>query len=654
MAGKVSIEITKGALTGKTFEYDEKTRIFIGRQEDCGIVMPESKVSRYHCVLEITPPEVKLQDFYSLNGTFLNGEKIGQRDCEQSFEQARNEQSESEAFLLHDGDVVGLSSQCELICHIEADETCAKCGAALPPGKVYEGTVPDGEEYQPIYYSKDSKRICEDCHLKAEKARIDKLIAERKKKEDANRIAAEAAQAAAQEAERKRIAAQKAEAKQREKQQQDALDKKRKQDEAKQKEKEKQLAEEKAKRDREAEQKRIEAQNAEEARKKAEQQRIAAEQLAAEMAAQIAAKPQPKQKKCAGCGKPFTPKADDNDLCEICLNDRAKVMDAILMALLQGVGEAQEKPAGPSPVQGYDKVSLLGEGGMGEVWKVKEKKTGKYFALKTMLPQVAADENAKKLFLREASVGKCLKHKNVVKTYQTGCTNGVFYILMDLCEGGSVDGLMEKHGGKLPLELATYIILQVLAGLDYVHNMDIDVEIKKGIFGGTKEVHAKGVVHRDFKPGNIFLSDKSDHPVAMVADFGMAKAFNTAGLSSVSKTGSIMGTPVFMPRQQAMSFKYAKPEVDVWAAAASYYNMLTGAFPKNFRQGKNPWQIIVGESAVPIRERDRNIPPKLAAVIDKALVEQPEIGCKTAAALRRDIIAALPDNVKAAVKGVLK
>jgi serine/threonine-protein kinase len=268
-----------------------------------------------------------------------------------------------------------------------------------------------------------------------------------------------------------------------------------------------------------------------------------------------------------------------------------------------------------------------------------------------MLPAVQADENAVKLFLREASVAQALKHKNVVTTYQSGSANGVFYILMDLCEGGSVDGLMEKKGGKLSLEQASWIILQILSGLDYVHNVDLTAEIRKGIFKGTMD--AQGVVHRDFKPGNIFLSDHSEMPVAMVADFGMAKAFDAAGLSRITKTGTVMGTPVFMPRQQAIDFKYAKPEVDVWAAAASFYNMLTGAFPKNFRPGKNVWQIIVSEPAVPIRDRNAAIPQQLAAVIDKALREQPEIGYKSAAAFRKDIIAALPGNVKNAVKGVI-
>ncbi|NCB32035.1 MAG: serine/threonine protein kinase, partial [Clostridia bacterium] len=371
------------------------------------------------------------------------------------------------------------------------------------------------------------------------------------------------------------------------------------------------------------------------------------ERLAQELAARLAAKPS--KKECVGCGKSFTPKGTDNNLCEDCQADRGKVLDAVLRAMLGGM--PAEAPAKPSPLKGYQKIKLLGKGGMGEVWKVRAEATGKFFALKTMLPEVAADANAKRLFLREAEVGKFLSHKNIVSTHQAGCANGVFYILMDLCEGGSVDGLMEKRGGKLPLSLATWIILQVLTGLDYVHHVDMKVPIQKGLFKGTADAH--GIVHRDFKPGNIFLSGGTDYPIAMVADFGMAKAFDTAGLSRMTKSGTVMGTPVFMPRQQAIDFKYAKPEVDVWAAAASYYNMLTGQTPKNFRPGKNPWQIIVSEKSVPIRDRYASIPQPLATIIDKALEEQPAIGYSSAAALRRDIVAALPNDIKKAVKGVL-
>ena len=638
MSGKVIIEVTRGALAGKKYEYEGVEHIYVGRQDDCGIVLPEKTVSRYHCLLQIAPPDVKLQDFGSLNGTFLNEEKIGQRERTQTWEEGRALRHDE--YTIKDGDVLRLGKQCELLCRIEAPELCAVCGAVLPENAVNpisSGTLPDGDAG--LYYSPTGERICENCYLEAEKQRLMELLeaqkqaqleAERKEKERIAREKAEQERIAKEKAKQERLAKEKA-AKLAEEQ-------RRKEEENQRKEAER-LAREKAEREKKA---------AEEAAKREEAKRKEAERLQALLEAE-----KKKQKKCAQCGKMFIPKSSDQTLCPDCVNKRDEA-EVILKALLEAMIGGAAQSAEPSPVEGYEKVQRLGRGGMGEVWKVREKKTGKYFALKTMLPQMAINEQAKTLFLREAKVSEQLDHKNVVRTYKSGCANGVFYILMDLCEGGSVDSLMAKHGGKLCLEQATLITLQVLDGLEYVHNVKVDVDIKKGLFNSTKEVEAHGLVHRDFKPGNIFLADNTDYPVAKVADFGMAKAFETAGMSKVTKDGSAMGTPQFMPRQQAVNFRYSEPDVDVWAAAASYYNMLTGQFPRDFTPGKNPCMVLMTGGIVPIRQRDQSIPPKLAAVIDRALQEVPEIGYKSAATLRRDIIAALPEQVKKAVLGVLK
>ena len=556
MTAKVLLQITKGEKTGESFEFSEISRVLIGRQEDCRIVIPVKTVSRYHCLLEINPPAVRLQDFGSLNGTFINGKMIGQREQGMSWEAAKEQHHES--FDLHDGDVLGLGTQCEIKCTIKQLETCPICGKVLSDAPVDENaTLLASNKLPSVYMDEHGHRICESCWKK---------------------LQAERAEQAAQEALQRTMAEPRADA----------------------------------------------ARHDEPIR-------------------------------CKGCGKAFKPTAKDNNLCPACLSDQARVLDGVLAMLNVNAQKARQKQkaVGSSILTGYEKVSLLGKGGMGEVWKVREIETGQEYALKTMLPDMAMDEQAKQLFLREADICKCLRHTNVVKAYKTGCANGVFYILMDLCEGGSADDLIKKKGGRLSLNLATYIILQTLSGLDYVHNMDIDVEIQAGRYKGKKEITAKGIVHRDFKPGNIFLSDTSDHPTALVADFGMAKAFDAAGRSQISKTGAVMGTPVFMPKQQARDCKYAKPEVDIWAAAASYYYMLTGKFVKNFRPGVNIWQVLITEAAVPILDRDRSIPASLAAVIDRALAENPRLYYSSAAALRRDIITALPESIKNYCRGIL-
>jgi serine/threonine-protein kinase len=544
MKEKITIEIIKGEGAGQKFEYEDAERIFVGRQADCGIVLPEKTVSRYHCLLDINPPTVKLQDFGSLNGTFLNDVKIGQRERDKSWEEASRDAHKE--YELHDGDVIGIGKKCRLKCTVEEPDIMAISGA-------WDGTMPeaDEDEENPAAYDE-----------------IDLM---------GNEGAAEESEAVPEgpieTAEKERSEA---------------------------------------------------ADWPEEAVKVPEKE----QGTDSEAEPEEAPEEEPEQN---------NPKHDE---------EMDKILGELLMAILGG---KQERPVGPSPVEGFDKIALLGKGGMGEVWKVRENKTGKLYALKTMLPQIAGDKKARDMFLREAKLTEFLDHENVVRTYKTGFSNNVYYILMDICEGGSVDDLMKRYGGKLSLNLATFIILQALEGLEYVHNVPVQAEIvKRGLFGGRREklMDAKGLVHRDFKPGNIFLMDKSDHPVAKVADFGMAKAFQAAGFSTMSSEGMVKGTVPFMPRQQALDCRFAKPEVDVWAAAASYYYMLTGQFPKNFRQGVNMWQILVTESATPIRQRDPSVPERLAQVIDRALVERPVIGCNSAAALRYDIIRALPEGTR--------
>ena len=544
MKEKITIEIIKGEGAGQKFEYEDAERIFVGRQADCGIVLPEKTVSRYHCLLDINPPTVKLQDFGSLNGTFLNDVKIGQRERDKSWEEASRDAHKE--YELHDGDVIGIGKKCRLKCTVEEPDIMAISGA-------WDGTMPEADEDEENPAAYDG---------------IDLM---------GNEGAAEESEAVPEgpieTAEKERSEA---------------------------------------------------ADWPEEAEEKTGKEQGADSEAESEEEPKV----EPEQK---------DQKHDE---------EMDKILGELLIAILGG---KQERPVGPSPVEGFDKIALLGKGGMGEVWKVRENKTGKLYALKTMLPQIAGDKKARDMFLREAKLTEFLDHENVVRTYKTGFSNNVYYILMDICEGGSVDDLMKRYGGKLSLNLATFIILQALEGLEYVHNVPVQAEIvKRGLFGGRREklMDAKGLVHRDFKPGNIFLMDKSDHPVAKVADFGMAKAFQAAGFTTMSSEGMVKGTVPFMPRQQALDCRFAKPEVDVWAAAASYYYMLTGQFPKNFRQGVNMWQILVTESATPIRQRDPSVPERLAQVIDRALVERPVIGCNSAAALRYDIIRALPEGTR--------
>jgi serine/threonine protein kinase len=202
---------------------------------------------------------------------------------------------------------------------------------------------------------------------------------------------------------------------------------------------------------------------------------------------------------------------------------------------------------------------------------------------------------------------------------------------MEYCAGGTVDQLMETQGGKLPIDEASEIALQALAGLDYAHNADVPyAEQADGAMG-----KGKGIIHRNISPKNLFLGATEQPRVVKIGDYSLSKAFDMAGLGGCTRTGMTFAKPVFVPRQQVVDFKYTQPDADVWAVAASLYNMITGHTPRDFPRGKDPWQVVLNTSPVIIRARDRTLPERLAQVIDYALDDSKGLHFKSAAEFKK-------------------
>jgi eukaryotic-like serine/threonine-protein kinase len=271
-------------------------------------------------------------------------------------------------------------------------------------------------------------------------------------------------------------------------------------------------------------------------------------------------------------------------------------------------------------IRGYTIVKLLGAGKCGAVYLAQNDRTEEMVALKVMLPQIAVNDRAVKMFIREMANTQSLRHPNVVRTIDYGEAKNIFYFTMECCHEGSVADFIVSQGGKIPLKIAISITLQVLAGLEYTHNAVLPaIRLADGSIG-----EGQGLVHRDLKPANIFLQRNGDKTLAKIGDYGLAKAFELAGMSGQTMTGQggVMGTPSYMSRQQLLNTKYVQPSVDVWATAACLYNMLTGLPPRKFGK-RDPLQVILQDEAVPILERDPSIPKPLAKVIDQALWEDP-------------------------------
>ncbi len=332
----------------------------------------------------------------------------------------------------------------------------------------------------------------------------------------------------------------------------------------------------------------------------------------------------PKPCRCRICGMDVSAeigKARRGEyVCKSCREKRGADPAEILFKLLCQAGKLRVAEKTPD-IKGYEIEKRLGIGGFGAVYLARRKKDSQRVAIKIMLSKVVVDKDSRERFLREIKVMKGLWHEHIVSLLDNGSAGSAFYFIMEYCEAGSVDRLMACRGGKLTLSEAAPIILQALKGLDYAHS--------------------KNIVHRDLKPGNIFLKGPEGRWTAKVADMGLAKNFQRAGFSGPTVTGTAAGTPQFMPREQLVNFKYMKPVSDVWSMSATLYNMLTGQSPWDFPRGKDPFEVILRSSIIPIRERDSSIPKRVAEVIDRALDNKIENRYQTAGKFREALEKAL-------------
>ncbi|GAB4375931.1 MAG: hypothetical protein Kow00121_22260 [Elainellaceae cyanobacterium] len=292
--------------------------------------------------------------------------------------------------------------------------------------------------------------------------------------------------------------------------------------------------------------------------------------------------------------------------------------------------------SGGSGLDGYTFVQPLGTSTFGEIHLARRHQTDGLVVVKVMQPKMEVRPSVIDAFLQEVGNIKALQHPHIVPLLDSGYSNGKFFCVMEYCQKGNLIDRMQQQGGRLAIDQAVAIILQVLEGLEYAHAANIPhVKLLDGSFS-----QGQGFVHRDLKPANILLTELNGTEVVKIADYGLLKAFDQSGLSSLSMNSISATAALFMPRQRAIDFQYAKPDVDVWTSAACLYYLLTGAYPRDFT-GKDPYLALLQNDPVPIRQRDPSIPKLLAEVIDIAVTDKPEIQFKTVAALKRALQSSL-------------
>ena len=271
----------------------------------------------------------------------------------------------------------------------------------------------------------------------------------------------------------------------------------------------------------------------------------------------------------------------------------------------------------PQP-RGYRIDSELGRGGMGVVYRAIRDRDGLTVALKTISPAREANRRQIDRFLRECRILADLNHAHIVGFRDVGEWNGLLFLAMELVDGPDLAARLATKGLEAP-RTAVRIICQVL--------------------GGLAHAHAKGFVHRDIKPANILIGRTGNKQAAKLGDFGLARAFESSGLSGLTMQGEVGGTPWFMAPEQVTHYRMVKPPADQYSAAATLYRLLTGLnthdFPKDIGAQLS---YLVTEKPIPIAERRADLPPGLAAIIHKALSREPDGRYPTVTAFRQELL----------------
>ena len=266
-------------------------------------------------------------------------------------------------------------------------------------------------------------------------------------------------------------------------------------------------------------------------------------------------------RKCPRCGQALPADAPQG-LCPACLMQAGFPTGP--QSEEPGSGAAGKKPAFTPPLAGelaplfpqLEILELIGQGGMGAVYKARQPELDRLVALKILAPQTANDPGFAERFGREARALARLSHPNIVAVYDYGRPGGFHYFIMEYVDGANLRQI--ERAGKLASREALKIIPQICEALQFAHD--------------------EGIVHRDIKPENILLDKKGR---VKIADFGLAKIFSADGSAPpvLTEAGHVMGTPHYMAPEQVEHPLEVDHRADIYSLGVVFYEMLTGELP---------------------------------------------------------------------------
>jgi eukaryotic-like serine/threonine-protein kinase len=267
----------------------------------------------------------------------------------------------------------------------------------------------------------------------------------------------------------------------------------------------------------------------------------------------------------------------------------------------------------------YRLVRLLGEGGMGTVYEARHDVIGRRFAVKFLHAELASHPEILARFRREAQAAGSLENENIAAVTDFGTSSdGAPYIVMEFLEGQDLAKVLAQTG-PLPVQRAAHILIQVCRGL--------------------LAAHGRGIVHRDLKPENLLLQTRGDGgDLVKILDFGIAKLKSTEHRpEAATRTGITLGTPYYMPPEQARGQKELDERADIYALGVILFELLSGQKPHNGENYNAILYSILMQTAPRIETYRPDLPPELAALVHRAMAadakERPQSVSELAEAL---------------------
>ena len=267
----------------------------------------------------------------------------------------------------------------------------------------------------------------------------------------------------------------------------------------------------------------------------------------------------------------------------------------------------------------YRIIDLIGQGGMGAVYRAEHLALGREVAVKIVHDEVAGRPTVAERFRREAVILGKLRHENAVHIYDFGIDKGTLYIVMELLPGRTVDAIVTEEGRFVPE--------RVIAVGDAVCTV-------------LEMAHAEGIVHRDIKPSNIMLVPRGDEERVKVLDFGMA-GLREEGQARLTQDGQIFGTPAYMSPEQAQG-RTLDARSDLYSLGCVLYELCTGHPP--FSEPGAMQLLMAHAYRAPLPPRKLvgdSVPVGLEAVILRAMAKLPALRFPDARAMRDALALAL-------------